>query len=338
MLSTRTLAPLAALLLLGACRGETVLVEDGPLVEVPPAVPGLTEWSPLSVGLPPGDVRFVQANRFGVYASTPGGLVRLGPTGATWAATGLGADVLDLVASPEAGFVFARDAAQQLHRSPDGIVWNSLTAPELAQGILADATGALVVLGRTAVYRSADAGETWAAQPLQGLSLGGGATVLAGLDMLGQRLYLASPQGKGLYASSDAIAWTRVEALGEMEVVAAAASSGVAYVAPRSGPVYVSGDSGKTWAATGVEDLAGIRFARTALATNSAGAVYLGTDGGGVYRSTDYGATWVRFDGDTPATRVAERVTSLTTDVQDYVYAGAVGRSAFITSESTTGR
>ncbi len=198
--------------------------------------------------------------------------------------------------SPGIGGVFSRSAAVVVShglvfRSPDrGFTWSRRsTGLPLGVSISAVAihpqTPTTLYAGTSAgVYRSTDAGLTWAATRLQVP-----VTVLA-----------MDPQGivyagavNGLFKSADnGTTWTTGQGLTKASITALTADPAAPttlYAGADGGGVFVSANGG-LWSAmsTGLSQFSVSALARDALA----GLLYAGTWGGGAFKSADGGATW----------------------------------------------
>lgn len=326
--------------LLAGCRADNP-TDGGTPGGGGPIEPPLVTWESLSDGLSAGPVTLLQANSFGDFASIRTGLVRLDGSGVSWVPTALttGVLVLDLIADPGLGFLFARDGSNKVYRSPNGTAWDELTLPGAALGLARGDDGVIVALGRNSVYRSSDGGETWTVEAPAGLDFEVGITLFTSVEVSGSRLFLASAQTGGLFYSGDARQWARVSALDGLSITAAAVSpDGIVYVAPANGPIYRSANAGQTWAATGTEGLERADERRTALATNSAGHIFLATSGDGLYRSTDRGDIWESFQGapadNTP--RLDDRLLALAVDARDFLLVASDQGRVFVSGSPTT--
>ena len=204
--------------------------------------------------------------------------------------------------------------------SDNGVSWRTTTdeLPSLAVGavcvlptspdIVLIGTGegifwSYVVFG-TGIWRSTDAGETWAPTSLtHQIADNHGFHVMKANPFTGTVLAGAND---GLWRSSDSgVTWTQVKEGGDYyDVVWKPGSATRVYAAKGSGSagnnVKVSTDDGLTWTKAGAGQPLSIEVSKTRLATTPADPSVIYAHYGnsqthgtlGIYRSTDDGATW----------------------------------------------
>ncbi len=219
--------------------------------------------------------------KFGVYHSTD--------DGATWALTSLDNMSAYLLAVSGTSLFAAADSG--IYRSTDfGSSWTRVrntgfTALAAANGMLFGGTGWSYNMGvetNGGVFRSTDNGVTWG--PVNS-GLPDSYLDIQRLASMGRYLF-AGTSMNGLFRSSDDGDHWIADTTGLTGSYGRAiAVAGQDLLVGTTDGVFVSGDSGATWTATGLTWLS------NGLAA-SGSTWYAGTAGVGVYRSTDHGATW----------------------------------------------
>ncbi|MDM7916963.1 MAG: T9SS type A sorting domain-containing protein [Candidatus Eisenbacteria bacterium] len=243
-----------------------------------------------------------------VYRSTDGGT--------SWVNAGLpNAGITFLY--PHLGNVYAGTYLDGLYRTRDaGTTWEKvgqgMPPSEIVSAMVSIGGSVLLVgfdsaMGRK-LYRSADAGESWA-------EVAGSPTVHVRSMVVSGHAFLGT-DGDGLFRSSDSGVtwWPWGAGLPELSRIDALTSSnGILYAAltkngaPEVAGIYRSVDAGSTWTRVSA-DLPDVTLYYFSFLVGNGGALYTGIvsdfGGAGVYRSVDGGAHWTRItEGIAPETQ-----------------------------------
>jgi photosystem II stability/assembly factor-like uncharacterized protein len=256
-------------------------------------------WSATGQGLPANDGISVLAvdplNSSTIYAGTTDeGLFKSTDGGGTW--LGLGFDFINAIAIDprNSRVVYTLAHYENLEKSLDGgATWTRVSGlPPVLSGLamVVAHPDVLYVLGVNSdvdttvrVYRTADAGATWAAAGSPNDARSTGITV----DPISSRISVATE--KGVFRSADAGAtWSRVLEGYFGSVVAIRASEVYAWRRDAPGAVFQSTDGGDHWTSLPILPTDGV----VAGSPMEPATVYLGLPDAGVGKSTDAGATW----------------------------------------------
>jgi len=271
-------------------------------------------WTPAGSGLP----RSVYALAIDpttpstLYAATSEGVYKSADSGGVWAAASAGMPnvfVNSVAIDPATPAVlYAGTSASGVYKSTNaGGSWAAANSglPEFftADMVVIDGTAPATlyavsgygnVSGYGGIFKSTDAGGTWAAA-----SLG-----LSNLHLYSLAIDPATPStlyaatGEGVYKSTDSAAsWTSTSlAVAAATIAIDQVTPSTLYAGSFGGGVFKSGDSGGTWAAVnaGLSDL----FINALVIDPTAPSIlYAGPSRFGPFKSTNAGTTWARANG-----------------------------------------
>lgn len=185
---------------------------------------------------------------------------------------------------------------------------------------------------RLGVYRSANAGATWAPANtgLRDLTVRG-----VGADGRGY-VYAGTSGGAGIYRSNESvIKWKKSNAglvVTRVTVLAANASgylfAGTAYDG-FGGGMFRSTDGGTAWKPRGLPDKD-----VACVAVNGAGHIFVGTQKHGVLRSTNQGLSWIPVNAGLPSLLVGVRVQVLAINGAGQIFAGVLYRGIYRSNDN----
>ncbi|KAB2924368.1 MAG: T9SS type A sorting domain-containing protein [Bacteroidetes bacterium] len=223
-----------------------------------------------------------------VMAATMSGIYRTTNDGVTWAqASGipLGAVVINL--QQGTGGVYAATSSGPFVSTNAGVTWTRLDSTgTIEYAVAVFAKDSMIFAGTFhGMHRSTDLGKSWSAKDT---SIGDREfkTIFA----VGNVLFAGTT--KGLFRSTNnGGTWKIADTLlnGSVWATGGALLGTKLYVSASNG-VYVSPDTGRSWAAVKGSGIAQINYSILA----NGGNLYVGTGSDGAYRSTDGGENWTK--------------------------------------------
>jgi photosystem II stability/assembly factor-like uncharacterized protein len=243
-----------------------------------------------------------------VYAGTGSGVFKSVDGGASWTSSGLeSTEIRALVIDPEVPLTVYAGTDRGMFKSTTGggtwtVINNGIAPPEVPlidiQALAIDpqrpstlyaGLGGFCCLGRSAVFKTTNAGESWSDTGLATLTVGAVAIAPDGADQLGRpgdadhRRDVRDREKEVLKRHHKA----------ETPSTVYVGSNGVNGVDGLSvgSHVFKSVDGGVTWSVVHSNPRNGLVLA-LGISGDSPNTVYAGTVGGGVFKSTDSGASW----------------------------------------------